>query len=106
MAIHRLSFAQAVIFIINMMIGSGLFLNTTTLEALAPSWSFMAYLVIGILMFPLAIVCFRLLNAFPHDSLYDLGSRFRPAFGFFISWSYFFGKLATVAVGILLCSRL
>lgn len=89
-----------------MMIGSGLFLNTIVLESLAPSWSFMAYALVGILMFPLAIVCFKLLNAFPKDSLYDLGKRSHPALGFFMSWGYFFGKLTTVAIGILLCARL
>ena len=97
---------MAIFFIINVMIGSGIFLNTGALEILAPHVSFLAYLSVGILMLPIVIICFKLLSCYPRASFYQLGNTINPLFGLVMSWGYFFGKLATMTIALSVGSNL
>lgn len=100
MSSSKLSLRAAMLININIMLGSGLFLNTLPLSSIAGGYSPLVYIIVGILMFPLIIGVAKLLEIHPGGSLYTFGKHLAPFWGFFAAWSYFVGKLGSCAIMI------
>lgn len=96
----HLSLLSAIIININIMLGSGIFINTVLLPQYTGALGALAYGIGGLLILPLILTFSQLLTDFPGGSFYDFGAAIHPLVGFVNSWTYFVGKLATPAIGI------
>lgn len=97
----KISFIGAVIININVMLGSGLFINTVVLANKAGALGCMGYAIIGILLLPLILCMAELVRIVPHGGFYGYATQaFSPLAGFVSSWSYFIGKLASATVAL------
>ncbi len=104
MSSHKLSLLSGILININIMLGSGIFINTVLLTRQAGSLGALAYIVVALLLLPLILAIGQLLH-YHHESgtFYDFGRAVSPFFGFLSSWSYFTAKLCTCALGIHVC---
>lgn len=96
----HLSLLSAIIININIMLGSGIFINTVILPQHTGALGALAYAIGGLLFLPLILAFSQLLKDFPGGTFYDFGAALHPVIGFTNSWTYFVGKLATAAIGI------
>lgn len=96
----KLSLFAAILININIMLGSGIFINTVLLAQASQSLGALAYLFVGLLIFPLILVVAELLKYHNGGTFYDFGATVHPVVGFISSWSYFTAKLASCALGI------
>lgn len=96
----HLSLVSAIIININIMLGSGIFINTVILPQHTGALGAVAYGIGGLLFLPLILAFSQLLKDFPGGTFYDFGAAIHPVIGFTNSWTYFVGKLATAAIGI------
>ena len=94
----KLSLLSAIFINLNVMIGTGIFINTFDLSSKAGAAGFLLYPMIGICMLPLIAVIGKLIGHYPTGGLYAFGNISSPFLGFLSCWSYFFGKLASCAV--------
>jgi hypothetical protein len=94
----QLSLSAAVLFIINIIIGSGVFINTIPLIQASGKLSWLVYFFTAIIISPLVITCFLLAQSFPGKNLYEIYSTFNESLGFVGTWCYVFSKLATSAI--------
>src|SRR5271155_4816079 len=86
---------------INIMLGTGIFLNTTKLARQAGALGALSYIIIGVLMLPLVLSITELSRLHPTGGFYAFGSKeISPLVGFVSTWAYFIGKLASACVGI------
>src|SRR5437868_2793596 len=100
----KLSLFSAILININIMLGSGVFINTALLPQQSGSLSAFVYLIVGLLLLPLILSIAKLMRYHQSDStFYHFGSNISPFFGFVSSWSYFTAKLASCALGIHVC---
>lgn len=97
---NHLSLASAILININVMLGTGLFINTTELAKRAGSWSTLSYLFIGILMLPLILCMSELLKKYPSGGFYSFAKPIHPYAGFLSAWIYFTAKLASATLMI------
>ncbi len=96
---HKLSLTAAILININIMIGSGVFINTAILGQRAGALGALSYAIIGILMFPLILSVSQLLKLHPAGGFYIFGRKeINPFAGFLATWSYFVGKLASATL--------
>lgn len=96
---HKLSLWSAVLININVMFGTGIFINTVVLSQKAGILGFVGYLMIALLALPLVITMAKLIERHPGGGFYAYASKeISPFFGFLSAWSYFFGKLASGAL--------
>lgn len=103
---NKLSLLSAIFINVNIMIGAGIFVNTTQLiNAVGVLGSF-SYLIGGALMLPLILAIAYLLQLFPAGGFYTFGSQINDSVGFFSAWSYFVGKLASAVVMVFTGSTL
>ena len=96
----HLSLLSAIIININIMLGSGIFINTVVLPQHTGALGAVAYGIGGLLILPLILAFSQLLADFPGGTFYDFGAALHPSIGFMNSWTYFVGKLAAPAVSI------
>lgn len=94
----KLSLTSAIFINLNVMIGTGLFINTYDLSTKAGAAGFLLYPIIGLCMLPLIAITGQLVGLFPTGGLYAFGRSHSPFLGFLSCWSYFFGKLASCTV--------
>ena len=94
----KMSLLSAIFINLNVMIGTGIFINTYNLSARAGAAGFLLYPIIGLCMLPLIAVIGKLAGKFPTGALYAFGKSYSPYLGFLSCWSYFFGKLASSCV--------
>lgn len=107
MASHKLSLKSAILINVNIMLGSGIFINTVVLSKLAGSAGALVYAIVGILLLPLIIAIAKLLQCHQNGgTFFDFGASVKPILGFISSWSYFIGKMASSALGIHVCLSL
>ena len=101
---HKLSLLSAILININIMLGSGIFINTVILTQQAGSLGAFVYIAVALLILPLILAIGQLLH-YHHESgtFYDFGAAVSPFFGFLSSWSYFVAKLCTSALGVHVC---
>ncbi len=104
---HKLSLFSAILININIMLGSGVFINTVLLSQQAGSLGALTYILVGILLFPLILGMSQLLKCnLPGGTFYHFGLAFSPFIGFTSSWSYFVAKLASFTLSIHVCISL
>ncbi len=83
------------------MLGAGVFINTVKLSKWAGVLGCLMYPLIGLLMLPLIISIAKLVNVYPDAGFYGYGAKaIHPFVGFFSSWAYFTGKLASAMLMI------
>ena len=98
---HKLSLKAAIMINLNIMVGIGLFLNTTILAQLAGAVGFVSYIALAVLLFPLIKSVATLVNIYPQGGFYTYASKqMHPLIGFVSAWSYFIGKLASAMLMI------
>ncbi len=104
---QKLSLLSASLITINIMLGSGMFINTTILTQQSGSLGAFVYLIVGILLLPLIMTIAQLLHDHQESgTFYDFGRSISPFFGFLSSWSYFTAKLCSAALGVHVCLSL
>jgi APA family basic amino acid/polyamine antiporter len=97
----KLSLSAAVLINLNIMLGAGIFLNTVKLSKWAGALGCLMYPLIGLLMLPLIVSIAKLVNIYPDEGFYGYAARsIHPFVGFFSSWAYFTGKLASAMLMI------
>ena len=97
---HKLSLVSAILININIMLGSGIFINTVLLSKASGALGALVYLLVGLLMLPLIIVFAELLKFNQGGTFYEFGHIIHPFVGFLSSWSYFTAKLASCALSV------
>jgi amino acid transporter len=102
----KLSLTAATFINLNIMVGSGIFINTVLLAHLAGSYGALTYLTVGILILPLLLSFSRLATIHRGGSLYTYGASLGSVHGFLGTWSYFLAKLASCAVALHVCVSL
>jgi amino acid transporter len=102
----KLSLTAAILINLNIMLGSGIFVNTVLLAQSAQALGAFAYLLVGIILLPLIFTMSSLVKVYPTGTFYDFGAPLHPFIGFVSSWSYFTAKLASCALGVHVCISL
>jgi amino acid transporter len=98
---NQLSLWAAVIINLNIIIGSGVFINTTELAKRAGLLGGLCYALVGLLLFPLILSFVRLLQLYPSGGFYAFCSKsLHPIIGFLNTWCYFFAKLSSATLVI------
>jgi amino acid transporter len=93
---HKLSLPAAILINLNIMVGVGIFLNTTVLASLAGAAGCIAYMVLALLLLPLIVSIARLVHIYPEGGFYAYaGKPLGTLWGFISTWSYFTSKLAS-----------
>jgi len=98
---NKLSLWAAVIIIVNIIIGSGVFINTVELAKRAGVLGGLCYALVGLLLCPLILSFVRLLQLYPNGGFYSFCSTsLHPSIGFMSTWCYFFAKLSSATLAI------
>lgn len=97
--LQKLSARQATLITINVMFGTGVFINTVNLARTAGFLGFASYIAVALLLLPLIISISTLTKLIPLGGFYayakePLGSWW----GFISAWAYFTGKLASASL--------
>ena len=93
---QQISLATAILINVNIMLGAGMFINTTVLAQQAGVLGAFSYLIIGVLMLPLIVSIATLLQLHPAGGFYAFGrNEISPFAGFISTWSYIIAKLAS-----------
>ena len=96
---HKLSMQTAIFINVNIMLGSGIFINSTILAKKAGFWGAFCYLAVGLLMLPLIFSISKLVSLHPSGGFYTFGSKeIHPFIGFISTVSYIVGKLASAVI--------
>lgn len=93
---YKLSLPSAILININIMLGAGIFINTSTLAQRAGALGAFMYILVGVLMLPLILSIAQLLKIHPAGGFYTFAQKeMGPFAGFLSGWSYFTAKLAS-----------
>lgn len=93
---YKLSLPSAILINVNIMLGAGIFINTSTLAQRAGALGAFMYILVGILMLPLILSIAQLLKIHPAGGFYTFAQKeLGPLAGFLSGWSYFTAKLAS-----------
>lgn len=91
-----LSLKTAILININIMLGTGIFANTVKLAKFSEALSVLSYIIMGFLMLPLVLSMAKLTEIYPDGGFYAYCKNEISTFaGFFASWGYLLGKLAS-----------
>lgn len=94
-----LSLFSAIFININVMLGSGIFINSTILAKQTGIFGSVSYLLVGILMLPLIISMSKLVGLYPSGGFYTFSrEQISPFAGFISTWSYIIGKLGSAVI--------
>jgi len=98
---QKLSLWSAILININIIIGSGIFINTTELARRAGLLGALSYSLVGALLFPLILCFVQLLQYYPNGGFYSFSSSsLHPIAGFLNTWIYFTTKLSSATLVI------
>ena len=98
---NTISLFSAVIINANIIIGSGVFINTTELARRAGLLGGLSYVFVGLLLLPLILSFVKLLEIYPSGGFYAYcSSAIHPIVGFISTWCYFFAKLSSATLSI------
>src|ERR1700761_5358226 len=98
---NTISLFSAVIINANIIIGSGVFINTTELARRTGLLGGLNYIIVGLLLLPLILSFVKLLEIYPGGGFYTFCSiSLHPIIGFFSTWCYFFAKLSSATLSI------
>ncbi len=96
---RKLSLWAALFININIMFGTGIFINTVTLAKLTGFLGFFSYSIVALLLLPLILAIAALLKRYPHGGFYTYAAQDISSFaGFLSAWAYFIGKIASAAL--------
>lgn len=96
---YKLSLPVAILINVNIMLGTGVFINTVELAKRAGALGFLSYLLVGILMLPLIASFATLMKIYPQGGFYTFGQKeLGPLAGFISAWSYFIAKMASASL--------
>src|SRR5581483_9992356 len=96
---YKLSLPAAILININIMLGVGIFLNTSLLAANCGAVGFLNYLLVGLLLLPLVMSIAKLVEIHPSGGFYTFARQEMSIFaGFLSTWVYFSGKLASCSI--------
>ena len=94
----KLSLPVAILINVNIMLGTGVFINTVELAKRAGALGFLSYLIVGILMLPLIASFATLMKIYPQGGFYAFAQKeLGPLAGFVSAWSYFIAKMASAS---------
>lgn len=97
---EKLSPFAAILISLNIMIGSGLFINTVLLAQDSGPLSPFIYILVGLLTFPLIKSFSQLVAYHPGGGFYEYAQEINPYFGFLSLWSYSITKMSGATFGI------
>src|SRR5579863_2912658 len=98
---NHLSLWAAVIINLNIIIGSGVFINTTELAKRAGLLGSLSYVIVGLLLCPLILSFVKLLQLHPGGGFYSFcSSSLHPIVGFLSTWCYFATKISSATLVI------
>lgn len=98
---NTISLFSAVIINANIIIGSGVFINTAELARRTGLLGGLNYIIVGFLLFPLILSFVKLLEIYPGGGFYNFCSAaLHPFLGFINTWCYFFAKLSSATLSI------
>jgi APA family basic amino acid/polyamine antiporter len=98
---HKLSLWAAIFININIMIGIGLFVNTTVLAQSLGAFGWAAYAALAVLLLPLILSIAKLVELYPSGGFYTYAREsLHPFAGFVSAWCYFTAKLASATLMI------
>jgi amino acid transporter len=98
---QKLSLNTAILININMMLGSGIFVNTAILAQRSGILGSFGYILIGLFMLPMVLSMAQLLIIHPGGNFYTFAKEhLSPGFGFLNAWSYFIAKLSTATITV------
>ena len=83
---NTLSLWSAIIININIIIGTGIFINTTELAQRTGLVGGLCYAIVGLLLFPLILSFVKLLELYPTGGFYTYSSSIHPFASFFNTW--------------------
>ena len=93
---HQLSLIETIFINLNVMMGAGIFINTALIAQKSGLLAGFCYVIVGILMLPLAYGLSQLLALHPSGGFYTFGAKeINPLAGFISAWGYFIGKLGS-----------
>jgi amino acid transporter len=96
----RLTLSSAILVNLNIMLGSGIFINTFVLAMGAGLYGSFVYGLVGLLLLPLIFSIAALMEHLHGGTFYEFGSVIHPFVGFLASWCYFIAKLASSTLAI------
>jgi amino acid transporter len=94
---HKVSLQSAILMNLNIMAGAGIFTNIFIITKELQLFGGLLYFLVGCFMFPLIFTFAQLVQMYPTGGFYAFARPISPFLGFISCWSYFFGKLASVA---------
>ena len=95
----KLTLWQAVLINVNIMFGTGIFINTVNLAQIAGFFGFISYSLVALILLPLIFSIAALLKIHPKGGFYTYAAKeLSPFFGFISSWSYFISKLSSATL--------
>lgn len=101
MVLKKLSLFEATIINVNIMLGSGIFINTVLLSKEAGLLGSAGYLCVALLILPLIFTMSALVNRYPEGGFYTYATETLNSFaGFMSGWIYFVAKLASASLMI------
>lgn len=94
------------LFLINLIVGTGVFLNAGILSQLLGRYSFLSYFITGLLVFPILLITYNLSIMHENKNMLEIFQLYFKEKSFFIVSLYAFCKLATAAVAIVFSANL
>lgn len=95
-----ISLLAAILISLNVMIGTGLFINTALLAHDAGPYGALTYLIVGIILLPLIFTFANLLKIHNGGTFFDFAATLHPLAGFIACFSYFVAKMGSCALAI------
>jgi amino acid transporter len=97
---NKLSLRSAIFINLNIILGTGIFINSAKLANHMGPWGALSYATVGVLLLPLILAMAQLVKIHKGGSFYDYAAGIHPFVGFISQWCYFVGKLAACTLGI------
>lgn len=97
---QSISLVAAILISLNVMIGTGLFVNTALLAHDVGPYGALTYLLVGIILLPLIFTFANLLAIHEGGTFFDFAATLHPLAGFIACFSYFIAKLGSCALAI------
>ncbi len=105
MATHTISVRMAVLIIINIILGTGVFINTAMLIQKTGFLGGFLYPVAGLFFLPIVLGMARLVSFYKEGTFYTFGASLSHRWAIFTSLFYFIAKLASATLSITVFSR-
>ncbi len=96
---NKISFGSAVLMSINIIVGAGIFIATQVMTSVAGSTSFLGWLLVGMLLFPIIWSVAQASRIFPGEGgFYNYcATGINPTAGFAAQWVYLLAYMGTAA---------